>query len=356
MLPNKQAGTKSRRYKLPDSLSQSIEACLQHFGYSLQKPQDLAKAVLKLSDFYIANPAGSTPWHQPWAKAAYLSYYFPLNYLRTAAVFEELKRVDFFRGLNRFIDFGCGISSIPFLAEGTPLKAGVGIDKSVEAIHLLEDLLKGCSTKVRLYQQFNEVFDDEGELGIFSYVLTETRKLPRWAPDLEALLIIEPSTQQDGRYLMDLRDALLEDEFQVWAPCTHQKPCPLLNKSKKDWCHDRITVDLPEWYEAIEKDLPMKNKTITYSYLAVRRDPPNLVNNLARSVGDLLEENGKYREMICRGEDREFLAWLTKEHSDAPTIARGQLFQLPNGLEKKADEIRVPSGVEISPSEKPTKG
>jgi len=348
MRPNKQAETKSRQFKFPDFFTSIVNERLNHLGYHLSRPAALAKVVQKLSDFYIQNPDASTPWHQPWAQAAYLSYFFPLNYMRMAAVFEELQRVKFFAGLDRFIDFGCGISAVPFLAQSTSLKQGVGIDKSIEALHLLEELLKSCPVKMRLYRQFNEVYDGETDLGIFSYVLTETKKLPRWAPDLEALLIIEPSTREDGRYLLDLREALIEDEYFAWAPCTHQKPCPLFHKSKKDWCHDRIHVELPDWYAQIESQLPMKNRTITFSYLAVRKSAPQIVRPLARTVGDLLDEKGKYRQLICRGENREFLAWLKKEHSEAPLLSRGQLVELPEDLNAASDELRVSAAMEIS--------
>jgi hypothetical protein len=113
---------------------------------------------------------------------------------------------------------------------------------------------------------------------------------------------------------------------------------------------------MPTWFQAMESHLPMKNNSITYSYLAVRQSPPKLKQGLARSVGDLLDENGKYRQLVCRGEDREFLAWLKKEHQDAPEILRGHLLELPTDLEKKSDEIRIPSGKEIPLALDPTKG
>ncbi len=354
MSQNKMVGTESRQYKIPDFLSETIELRLRLLGHSLYKPGALSVAVKKLSDYYIENPTKSTPWHQSWAQAAYLAYFFPLNYLRMWAVFDELKRVGFLAGLDKFIDFGCGISAVPFMAKDTSLKQGIGIDLSPEALELTEKISAPTGVSMRTYQKFNGVIDEKRQMGVLSYVITETQKLPAWAVELEALLIIEPSTREDGRYLLDLREALLEDGYHAWAPCTHQKPCPLFNKSKKDWCHDRILVEAPDWYHALEKLLPMKNKSITYSYLAVRRTPPRSLSGFGRSVGDLLDENGKYRELICRSEEREYLAWLKKEHSEAPALMRGHLFELPTlpdkKLEKKSDELRVPADLEILPA------
>jgi hypothetical protein len=353
---SKPDGTKSRLFSLPKDFENLLNECLRPLGHSLSKPGELAKAVKQLSDYYIESLHRPTPWHQPWAQAAYLAYFFPLNYLRMAAVLQEVASTGFLQGLTRYIDFGCGLSALPFLTKDSPLKQGVGIDKSLEALHLLEELLKASGNRMLLYKDFNGVVDHKTDLGVFSYVVTETQKLPKWAPDLEALLIIEPSTKEDGRYLLDLREALIEENYFAWAPCTHNGECPLFNKSKKDWCHDRVSLDMPSWYSEIEKLLPMKNRTITYSYLAVRKTNPRTKSNLARSVGDVLDENGKYKQLICRGEDREFLAWLKKEHVEAPSLARGQLFEMPGNLEKVSDELRVPKDVKIFPAGGPVKG
>jgi len=89
----------------------------------------------------------------------------------------------------------------------------------------------------------------------------------------------------------------------------------------------------------MEEHLPMKNKTLTMSYLLMRKAKPQVIS-AARVVGDTLKEKGKDRQMICRGSEREFLAWMHK-NGIAQEIPRGSLVEIPNDLQKVSNELRV---------------
>ena len=154
-------------------------------------------------------------------------------------------------------------------------------------------------------------------------------------------MILEPSTSQDGRKLLETRRLLLEKGYSIWAPCTHQLNCPLLTHSKNDWCHDRVHVSSPDWFLELESHLPMKNKTVTTSYLLARkRKAPEFLQKKARLTGDTLEEKGKTRQLICRNEQREFLTWMHK-NIEPQTLARGELIDLPQDFEVKSNELRL---------------
>lgn len=374
---NEPERTESRRYSFPVDFEPKIESLLVELGYSLSKPGALAESVRKLSDFYINNQSGATPWHERWAQAAYLSYFFPLNWARSQAVCDEGRRVGFFNGLESFIDFGSGLSSFGFLLEG--FSAGIFVEPAEEARRLHQRLVEESGPggnvnlhtgapnyewhpRVRLIDQTDKL------LGVFSYVLTELPALPQWGFDVEALLIVEPSTREDGRRLQELRGQLIEKGFYPWAPCTHAQACPLLVHSRTDWCHDRVHFEHPAWFEAIEKLLPMKNRTITFSYLLMRRTkPPHMTRAhlsvvsetegpaglttipasetaaatgpLARLVGDQLEERGKTRQLVCQGPERQFLSWLHR-NGPAPGLKRGHLVQMPAEQDERGNEIR----------------
>jgi hypothetical protein len=139
--------------------------------------------------------------------------------------------------------------------------------------------------------------------------------------------------------LLQRRKDLLQKGFSMWAPCPHQQACPLFENSKTDWCHDRIFFDQPAWFTAIEKHLPIKNTNLTFSYLLASKKTAPPVSRW-RTVGDLLEEKGKTRQMICRGSEREFLSWLHRD-GPAPEIPRGHLIDPPESFEKKGTELRV---------------
>ena len=178
-------------------------------------------------------------------------------------------------------------------------------------------------------------------------MFTELKDIPREWLDYEALIIIEPSTRDDARRLQAERPRLIEAGFSLWAPCPHQDDCPLL-VSDRDWCHDRVHFEAPAWFTAIEKHLPIKNRTLSFSYLAARKKPSPLARatgdqQLARLVGDTLDEKGKSRQALCRSSEREFLAWFpqrfkTKTHIE---MSRGSLVRLAPDLEKKQQEVRL---------------
>jgi len=108
----------------------------------------------------------------------------------------------------------------------------------------------------------------------------------------------------------------------------------------KDWCHHRINWIKPGWFFDLEKFLPMKNETLTLSYLLLAREKPTEdLAGLARVVGDEQEEKGKTRQMICRGPGREFLSWLHRDQISLK-LKRGDLLEIGD-VEPRGNELRV---------------
>lgn len=315
-----------------------------------EKLQTIADAVLNLSDFYIKNPQAGTPWEQKICQIAYRHYYLPLNYLRCEQVIERGLQVKFFENLTHFIDWGAGPGTASLaLARSEKLKSQIKkqvlFDLFKTTMSSYSDLHNELINKD--YFDFLDLNTDypnkQNSCLVFSYSLTELRELPKGWSEYEALMILEPSTSQDGRKLLDLRQYLIENGYSIWAPCTHQSPCPLLTHSKNDWCHDRVHVKAPKWFNELEQLLPMKNKTVTTSYLLARkRKPPEILKNKARLTGDSLEEKGKTRQLVCRSEQREFLAWMHKS-IEPQIMKRGDLIELPDKYEVKSNEIRLQS-------------
>lgn len=326
-----------RQFSLPDLLQQQIRTAVAGFGWDLDRDsKKIAESILRLSDYFIANPQRPTPWKENWAQLAYLSYFLPLNFLRNQAVVDEGQRLGFFDDLENAVDFGAG-----------PGTAGMALEDTIPASHVLlvEQASEARALNEKYFQQFSSYASSPRSLppqslGVFSFSFTELSALPPWAFECEALMILEPSTQDDSRRLQALREPLFEKGFFVWAPCVHQLGCPLLLHSKKDWCHDRIFFDAPEWYLKIENHLPMKNRTLTYSYLLLRKEEPPPLPQTGRLVGDQLEEKGKSRQMFCRNDQREFLAWLHRQ-GPVPEHHRGELFELPENHQEVSNEIRL---------------
>lgn len=325
------------------SFFEALAGILQTRGVDLNSPQTLARKILTLSDFYAQNPGEHTPWSEPYAADAYLSYFLPLNYARLQATFQEVKRFLPMEAISEIWDFGAGIGTTQWVLENEPAIAPrrlQALERSREAIAIYRELLD------EMPPRWNVEFTTKANpgaraLGVFSYSFLEMQDQ---LPDLsrfEHLLIVEPSTRDCARALMESRTGLMEKGFTPLAPCTHSQACPLLIGSNKDWCHMRIPLNAPDWWRELETHLPMKNRTLTYSYLLMSRTVTDEQwRGTARAIGDTLEENGKTRQMICRGPKREFLSWLHK-FGPAPQIPHGALIRGVDLAEAKGAELRA---------------
>lgn len=351
-----------RTFNLPEIFDAKIETALQACGYSVSSPKKLADAVLRLSDHYTQNPLAASPWKESWAQAASIAYYFPLNYARNRAVAAEAKRLGFFEGLDHLIDIGSGMGPALFaFAEAHAFVSAHAVDHSNEGLALARALnANDVSFRTEVaditmtMERLRKAEPSSKTLLTASYVLTELINTPQLIYGFEALAIIEPSISADARKLMILRQQLIDKGFQIWGPCTHQGACPLLTQSAKDWCHDRIHWQAPDWWMKIESHLPMKNRTLTYSYLLARRElaPPTKIRELSRLTGDMLVEKGKTRQSFCRSEAREFLAWFPQrmEKTEQLELQRGSLVQFTKPIgdyETRAAELRLKSAADI---------
>ena len=299
-------------------------------------PKQIAEQIVRLSDFYIHSPTSSSPWHEPWAINALFSYYHPLNLTRVWAAAERGRHIGFFDGLDHLYDLGAGSGaasqalSLHHRWKGLELR---DVSSSVleQAIQMGELPSHTQISASRLETRPANLSHPQSSLAVFANVLTENTELPAWAFDLEALMIVEPSTREDSRRLQARREELFQNGFHIWAPCPHAKPCPLL-RDERDWCHDGIDFPAPSWWASIEAHLPMKNSRLTFSYLLARQTPRTdpLSTNQLRVVGDVLAEKGKSRALTCFDGERAFLSWFPNRRSAAePTWGRGDLLEWP---------------------------
>ncbi len=317
-----------------------------------EKLQTIANSVIQLSNFYIENPQLQTPWDKSFCQIAYRNYYLPLNFTRCAKVIARGQEVGFFKDLTKFIDWGSGPGTASLALAMSTLRAQINeqilFDHSDTVLKVFSDLHQKLVKPVtQNFLDLKRLSSKEKSCLVFSYSFTELTELPSGWNHFEALMILEPSTGDDGRRLMTLRETLIANGYSIWAPCTHHLSCPLLIHSKHDWCHDRAVVDAPEWFIELEQLLPMRNRSVTTSYiLARKRPPPEVLKTKARLTGDSLEEKGKTRQLICRNESREFLSWMHKSISPQ-IIPRGELIDINFEFEVKANELRLKKPIEI---------
>ncbi len=303
----------------------------------------LAKDVVRLSDFYVQNHGARTPWNKPSAIRAYAVYFLPLNVARLQSVWTEVQRFIQQQQINEIWDFGSGLGATHWMLEDQDFLSPRKLvcieadDKAVERHKLLKNKMGS-----RWEPEFNvPVKPGPKAMAVFSYSFLEMRELLPPLENFAHLLIVEPSFKDTGRALMQWRTNWIQAGFTPLAPCTHALACPLLAQSGKDWCHQRILLTPTPRFEQLQRHLPMKNTSLTYSYLLLSQlvESP-AYRGATRVIGDTLHEKGKTRQMVCRGPEREFLSWLDRD-GEAPFIPHGSLIPDLGEVEIKANELRV---------------
>jgi len=294
-------------------------------------------SIKELSDIYLSEGGSPRVWGNPSFQRAYLLYFLPLNLNRALSVFAWGEQVGFFGHVSQVNEFGGGPGTLAWAAKL------YGFDWSWFND---EASLEARKAEAVLTQQFqirktSRKHPADTSLFLSSYTLTET-PLPKEAFDHQAVMLIEASTQQNFQRLAKVRSQLITNGFFVWAPCPHQMSCPMAGQIK-DWCHLRVPfLHRPSWFDQLETQIPMRNDTLTLSYLLARRDPPPYTSERKiRIIGQTLKEKGKHRQTVCRGPNREFLSWLIREGAP-PRLESGALIDEPKDLIIKGNEIRFP--------------
>jgi SAM-dependent methyltransferase len=122
-----------------------------------------------------------------------------------------------------------------------------------------------------------------------------------------SLVVIEPALRERTRHLHAVRDALLAragTKLNVFAPCVHDAPCPVL-MSGEAWCHEDLDVDLPPWLVPVARAAGLRWQGLTFSYLVLRKDgrrqtgaaplPPGVL----RVVSGPVVTKGKRELFLC---------------------------------------------------------
>lgn len=341
-------------FSFPSFLEERIQWGLEQEGTNTSEDKKLSQAVEALSAHYILRSSMAPIWDHSPHRIAYWCYFMPLNFLRLLAVFEEAYRLGFFSNTHEVIDFGAGIGTgffawqyfYQFISSSTASPSLLTNFYSLDSSRHATNQLRKINDQFPAYfphqilntQELPQASQDSSLL-MLSYSLNEMPALPIPFLSFSHLLLLEPSTQTHSRKLMNLRQELIKAGYFIWAPCTHQELCPLFTQSQNDWCHDRIFIQPPDWFQRMEKRLPFKNTNISYSYLlASRMPPPPSLGQ--RIIGDTLNEKGKARQAICMGPKRQFLSWL-KRNGSIPIIPHGSRIEIDEPYDSSKTEIRI---------------
>jgi hypothetical protein len=381
------------RYAWPSSLSDIIQATLgDRFGLDVKRHSKLiAESIYRLSCYYRDYPMSVTPWHETWAQVAQLVYFLPLNYLRFSAAMDQLPR-DFWKDEDWVLDFGAGLSPVYWYLRFQRMVRessfwAVDVRKEPKDLMGLMGFPSGHYHLVVDEADIRRLVIQGGSKGgntlVLSFSLTENNLslLRGLMPLFTRVVIIEPGLQKDARALMSLREEFIKGDWQVLAPCVHQRPCPLLKWSARDWCHFQISPLLPEWFLELLDALPLHtDEHLSYSFLVIEkkgarkrdgleldgsnhmRDGPSderkLVTNVLkpearwqdhwdvptgsksdktttyslRVIGAARAEKGKTTQAVCLDDERRFLVWPHRAFGkEPPVLSWGAVSTLPAG-------------------------
>jgi len=329
------------KYTLSPQTNQWLQDQVLSLGHNLNAPKSLASLIVSQSTDY-QNKESTTDWSSKSKHASYLSYFFPLNMIRSLKVLDEAMRWDFFAKVDKVVDFGSGPGTLTQALLHHPkiqLKEIAAYDNTPE----LASYFRGLSTPETQVNYFAQTppppptSDKTALLASYAFNELSQNGAPNWIYDYTHILLIEPSTQVVFSNLLKLRKELIDRGFTILAPCPHQGVCSM-SHSRKDWCHDRVYWEQPPWFAELEKELPIKNPSLTFSYLIATRKPPATLPHYWRVVGDGLKEKGKTKWLICKDSDRNFISFL-KRSGRAPLLYRGERITL-NNFEEKGNELR----------------
>ena len=231
----------------------------------------------------------------PKLRGAYLRYHLPLNAARVSYALQQAALIEpRLLQVNRVVDLGSGPGSAALATAeilGRPDEVRYQLfDRSLGALGVSRRLFPN-GTAVRATKWLLPSLPElpAGGLVLLSMVLNElltggrkdasadlvARLTPGFAPGT-FMLVIEPALRGPARDLMQFRDAAVRSGcWRVFAPCPHQKDCPLLKVMDRSWCHFRFRWDAPDLVRRVADPLRLEYAQPSLAYLAMERIDPD---------------------------------------------------------------------------------
>jgi len=376
----------------PSSLSTQIMRVLAKISQERDLRGDaLAQAVVNLSRHFTTTRA-TLPLHyldDPAHAAAYLSYFFPVNFSKVQVLLDELHERSGMEASDRtmaVLDLGCGpgtgaLALLDWLWHRSPERAKSVSVLAADASHAsLRDTKRlweaycqevGISTSELRCVEGNLEHPLKGDLGkqivrggpydlmIMANCLNElfpasvdppaeraavvAQLLPFLAPH-GTIMIVEPALRQTARALHHMRNHLLKQGLcTVFSPCLHEGVCPALNHPD-DWCHEKRPWQTPPAIAAIDREVGFIKDALKFSYLLLRTDGRTIVPRSPqtfRVVSELRELKGEKRAWLCNETGRPEVGRLDRKASPHNAALdswhRGAIVQIERIVRKERD-------------------
>lgn len=305
----------------------------------------LGGKVRALSAMYndpVRSPFERTP--EAWL-AARLVFSLPRDLPKSAAAVRELVRTGVLAipesGRLRVLDLGAGLGATT-LGVGMQLQAAgqrgvieaVWVDSDARALDVGREVARrrkardAVAVETELVTEQAVEFRPRGrfDLVLVGQTLSELDReldeasradrhaawllqlLERSVDEAGSLVVVEPALRDRTRHLHAVRERL-RGRATVFAPCLHDAACPMLVRDR-DWCHEDLPIDLPNWLVAIARQAGLRWQGLTLSYLVLRRDdqtlasalgyqPARASDQLVRLVSGIKRTKGRREVDLC---------------------------------------------------------
>ncbi|KAG1048462.1 hypothetical protein G6F43_009146 [Rhizopus delemar] len=278
--------------ELPSSLISGVNALIDQ-----QQDKRLIRTdALRLYDALrsTAGKAGTEP-HKvafgPRESVAYAAGVMSSNYAAIYNVLSEVReRISDFKPTS-MLDFGTGPgTAIWATKELFKIESCTGIDLSEDMLNVAEQLEQSTKPEAdkpiefKRYLTYNptapksDLVISAFTLGdIASEALQKSAVEQLWAQTGDILILMDRGTPTGFTNIAKARQWILEGkEGHVVAPCSHDKPCPMLfspeAKPNSMWCHYSQRVQRPPFLMKT-KHSKMNTEDAKYSYVVFRKGP-----------------------------------------------------------------------------------
>jgi ribosomal protein RSM22 (predicted rRNA methylase) len=333
-----------------------------------------------------------------WA-AAYLQYFFPVNFSKLQTLFDEMPDDAWSVNEHRpftVLDLGAGpgtggLAILDWLhRRGRPSASlsVVAVDASGSALRHAERLWEGYTriaqidgARLKTYEAnlrptlsgslgeaisrtarydviilancLNELFTDSPHpIGSRTSLVTDLLQL--LGPS-GTLILLEPALRQTSRELHQLRDRLVqENRCTVYSPCLHEGNCPAL-VNPDDWCHEERAWEPPSMIQAIDREVRFIKDSLKFSYLLLRTDGRRIEERSPqtfRMVSELRRLKGDTRAWLCNELGRSEIGRLDRATSDSNSAwdacQRGTIVRLEGITRKEGASLgRIPADAKV---------
>ena len=285
-------------------------------------------------------------------RRAYIIYFLPSNIYKIHLPLKELslhpKKI-LSKKLLKILDLGSGpgttiLGILDFFSKQKkrPSLEFTAIDSVAENLTIAKDLFKLFAENINIdaslktfkinIEKAGTIPQDTYDIIILSNILNElfyedNKRIAKRVSFLNTIIdkfltldgsciIIEPALRETTRGMLDVRDNLIKNGFNIYSPCLIDEPCPAL-LNPKDWCHEDIPWIPPVIIKELDKLTGLRKDSLKFSYLVLRKDKLSLTDvlekNSYRIVSEPLVSKGKLEFYICGIGGRRLITMLDKD-------------------------------------------